>query len=217
MGHIAADCHRLRKESTDQSSNKKPAGKVEMVQSSPTKDNPMQYLLSVDSDDDNTEVCQVHVHDCGSKSQCVRVVLQGVPMYGIVDSDTDITIMGGNAFKQVAAAAKLKKKHFNPPDQVSHNYDHRPFHLDGRVNLYVEFHKAMNTPIYVKMDAHEQLLLSEGVCRQLGIISYHPEVQAFTPTKESENSPPLSGNSTNPCQVPSVRVQLVRSVKVPPN
>ena len=35
----------------------------------------------------------------------------------------------------------------------------------------------MNTPVYVKVNAHEPLLLSEGVCRQMGIISYHPEVK----------------------------------------
>ena len=34
----------------------------------------------------------------------------------------------------------------------------------------------MKTPVYVKMDAKEQLLLSEGVCRQLGIVTYHREV-----------------------------------------
>ena len=156
-----------------------------MVQSS-SKDDPTQYLLSDDSDSDSTEVHQVRVHDRGSKPQCVRVVVQGVPMYGIVDSAADITIMGGDTFKQVAAAAKLRKKDFKTPDQVPHNYDHRPFHLDGRVNLDIQFlDKAMNTPIYVKMDAHEQLLLSEGVCRQLGIISYHPKVQVYPPKKES--------------------------------
>ena len=34
--------------------------------------------------------------------------------------------------------------------------------------------KNMITPIYIKMDAKDQLLLSETVCRQLGIVSYHP-------------------------------------------
>ena len=34
----------------------------------------------------------------------------------------------------------------------------------------------MNTPVYVKMDSPEPLLLAEGVCRQLKIISYHPDV-----------------------------------------
>ena len=35
----------------------------------------------------------------------------------------------------------------------------------------------MNTPVYIKMDAKEQLLLSEGVCHQLGMITYHPDVE----------------------------------------
>ena len=87
--------------------------------------------------DDNTEVHQVHVHDHRSIPRCVRVVVQGVPMYGIVDSAADITVMGGDAFKQVAAAAKSKRNVFEPPDQVPRNYDRRPFHLDGRVNLDV--------------------------------------------------------------------------------
>ena len=102
-----------------------------MVQSS-SKDDPTQYLLSDDSDSDSTEVCQVRVHDRGSKPQCVRVVVQGVPMYGIVDSAADITIMGGDAFKQVAAAAKMRKKDFKPPDQVPHNYDRRPSRWAGK-------------------------------------------------------------------------------------
>ena len=34
--------------------------------------------------------------------------------------------------------------------------------------------------MYIKVDAQEPLLLSEGVCRQLGIIAYHPDVLAPT-------------------------------------
>jgi hypothetical protein len=71
------------------------------------------------------------------------------------------------------------------------------------------------------MDAHEPLLLSEGVCRQMGIISYHPEVQ---PRKLSISDPrgpvPEEQNeqteSSPKCQVPTVRIQLVQSVKLPP-
>ena len=120
--------------------------------------------------------------------------------------------------KKKSKKNKLKKSNFKPPDQVPHNYDRRPFHLDGRVNLDVEFlDKTMTTPVCVKMDAHEQLLLSEGVCWQLGIISYHPEVQTSPPKKENENGPSLSDNSPTPCQVPSVKVHLVQSAKLPPN
>ena len=36
--------------------------------------------------------------------------------------------------------------------------------MDGMIEVDIEFQdKAMKTPIYVKMDAPEELLLSEGV------------------------------------------------------
>lgn len=58
-------------------------------------------------------------------------------------------------------------------------YNQQSFTLDGRMDLDVSFDdKTMKTPVYLKMDTHDQLFLSEGLCRQLGIISYHPEVQA---------------------------------------
>lgn len=72
---------------------------------------------------------------------------------------------------------------------------------------------AQNTPIYVKMDAKEQLL-SEGICRQLGIIQYHKEV---TPgqgggVKESSVGDDVGGE----VRVPTVRVTLVQSIKLRP-
>ena len=33
------------------------------------------------------------------------------------------------------------------------------------------------TQVYIKVDAADQLLLSEGVSRLLGIVQYHPDVQ----------------------------------------
>ena len=36
--------------------------------------------------------------------------------------------------------------------------------------------KVLRTPIYIKMDACDQLLLAEGVCSQLGIVEYHQNV-----------------------------------------
>ena len=43
----------------------------------------------------------------------------------------------------------------------------------------------MHTAIYVKMDAFDDLLLSEGVCRQLGIVEYHPQVDANKPNDDA--------------------------------
>ena len=60
--------------------------------------------------------------------------------------------------------------------------------------------------MYVKMDAQEQLLLSEGVCRQLGIVMYHPSIEpSKVPDKDSDAD----------ALVPTVRVCLVQSLRLP--
>ena len=78
----------------------------------------------------------------------------------------------------------------------------------------------MKTPVYEKMDSYEPLLLSEGVCRQMGIISYHPEVKPHKSSRVDFPEPePKPQNEENlpKCQVPTVRIQLVQSIKLPPN
>ena len=120
---------------------------------------------------------QVRVNDEGSVSQYAHVQIQGVPARGIVDSGADISIMGKELFKTVAAVARLRKRELKKADKVPRTFDHKPFSLDGRLDLDITFGgKTMRTPIYLKMDSREQLLLSEGVCRQLGKISYDPDV-----------------------------------------
>ena len=100
--------------------------------------------------------------------------------YGLIDSGADITIIGGSLFKKVATVARLKKKNFKKADRVPRTYDQQPFRLDGRMDLDVAFGGTqMTTPVYIKVDAHDQLLLSEGVCRQLGILQYDPDVETW--------------------------------------
>ena len=71
---------------------------------------------------------------------------------------------------------------FKPADKTPYNYDKKPFRLDGKLELDVSFQdRTMTTDIYVKMDALEPLLLSKGLCRQLGKVTYHPEVNALQP------------------------------------
>ena len=134
------------------------------------------YLVSSDSEDD-TGVRQVRVTDEGSKQQCADVQLEGVPTRRIIDTGSDITIMGKDLFKKVAAVARLRKSQFQRADKTPRTYDGRTFTLDGKIELDVVFDgMTMKTPVYVKVDATEQLLLGEGVCRQLDIVSYHPDV-----------------------------------------
>ena len=89
------------------------------------------------SSDEETpaSVKAVHITDKGSIPQCVRVQVQGVPAYGLIDSGADITIMGGVLFKKVATIARLRKRDFMQPDKVPRTYDQRPFQLDGRMDL----------------------------------------------------------------------------------
>ncbi|XP_065917442.1 uncharacterized protein [Dysidea avara] len=69
----------------------------------------------------------------------------------------------------------------------------------------------MKTPIYIKMDAPESLLLSEGMCRKLGIISYHPNVQDGGSTKQDQSI------TENSCTVPTVRVRLIHDIHLLPD
>ena len=220
IGHLAKDCRRPKRESFGSASSQKTphtrlvhSGNSDMgppasdSASVPplVEDDPLRYLLS-DSEEE-AGVNQVRVTDKGSAHQQVKVLVAGVPLFGVVDTGADVTIMGGSAFKQVAAAARLHKRDFKPANKAAHNYDRKPFRLDGRLDLDVSFaDHTMKTAVFVKMDAPEPLLLSEGVCRQLGIVVYHPEVKPRGKT---------SGQDTK-TQVSAVRVQRVESVKLLP-
>ncbi len=137
-----------------------------------------------------------------------------MPVYGLIDTGADITINGGNLFKKVAAVARLKKKNFKPADKVAYNYDGKPFALHGRMEMELTFQeKTLKTPIYVKMDAQDQLLLSEGACRQLGIVTYHPEAQVWRGGKARRIQ---RSEQKDRARVPTVRVRQLTTVRIPP-
>lgn len=206
------DCTKPKRESTGRTDSGLPT--ANMVQSGQfstapaPQDDPLQYLLS--DSDESDEVRRVRVHDKGSKPHCTNVNVQGVVMTGVVDSGADITIMGGEMFKRVAVIAKLRKRDFKPSDNTPRNYDRRPFRLDGRLELDISFgDKTIRTSVYVKMDAREPLLLSEGVCRQLGIIQYHPDIVPRTSMGARERAACVGKGAC--CSVPTVRVKLESS------
>ena len=215
QGHMAKEC-RKRNQSTEskgfgqKEGNKDGAAK--QVQSSGTENtDPRELLLSDSSEEEDSTLKQVRVDDKGSHAQCVKVTVEGVPMYGIVDTGADITIMGRTMFRKVAAVAKLRKKDFKNPDKQPRTYDQRTFTLDGMINMEIKFKdKVMKTPVYIKMDAHDQLLLSEGLCRQLGIVSYDPAVQVWRGGKQAK--PKQEKEET----ISTVQVRLLQSVQILP-
>ena len=134
----------------------------------------------------------------------------------------------GDLFKKVATVNKLKKKDFKKPDKVPKTYSRQTFTLDGRMELDISFgEKSIRTNVYIKMDAYNQLLLSEGICRQLGIINYHPDVHLFkqkqkagnkNEEKEKDSTCRVNGkDSEDDVVVPMVRVRLVQGVKLLPH
>ena len=86
-------------------------------------------------------------------------------MRGVIDTVLVITIISGELFRHVAATARLCKWKFKPPDRLPRAYNHELFQLDGCMDLKVSFgERDMVTPIHVKMDEPDPLLLSEGAC-----------------------------------------------------
>lgn len=197
-GHFAKDCKQPQRDSRGSGRGKAATKAVQTVttQSEPKeKENPEDYLASSSESDEDPRVQQIHVKDKGSHARCVRIHIQGVPMFGIIDTGADINIIGGELFKKLAAAAKLKKRDLQQPDKVPLNYDLHPFSIDGKMDLDITFKgKTMCTPVYIKMDANEQLLLSEGTCHQLGIVKYHPRVQTWRGGRRRKQPPQKAEN-----------------------
>ena len=195
------------------------------------RENPDDPTFNLDSNSEEERgVRLVTIKDQGSKPQGARVLIGGVAAWGVVDSGADITIMGKELFKQVASVCMLRKRDFKKPDRIPKTYDRTTFSLDGRMSLEIEFEgNKMNTTIYVKMDAYDQLLLSEGVCRQLGIVQYHPAVRPWTERRrgpgvkvgqksdtevDAEEVEDLEDRSTS--IVPTLRVKLLQTVSILP-
>ena len=83
------------------------------------ENNPRQFLLP-DSDEEKSsaQVDEIRVYDQGSRPQMVRVVIAGVPVKGVVNTATDITIVGAEVFKRIASVAKLRQRHLKPVDKT---------------------------------------------------------------------------------------------------
>ena len=109
IGHMKKDCP-YKTESTgnkQHTSKNPPSTSAKQVTADGAgqdvaSDNPLDYLYS-DSDEEKQAVKTVRVNDTGSIPQCAKVLVQGVPAYGIIDSAADITIMGRDLFKRVAS------------------------------------------------------------------------------------------------------------------
>ena len=79
--------------------------------------------------------------------------------------------------------------------------------------------------MYIKLDAKEQLLLSEGVCRQLSVICYHPDIESWkhrnkrtpctTTTVKEGKAAELQEKGWGRVVVPTVSVKLIQALRLP--
>ena len=144
--HTHWKCKAPKKESAVQPGERSGTKMVTSASSSPL--DPFQYLHS--DSDSASDVSSVRVEDKGSQPQKASVSVQGVPVEGVIDSGADITIMGADLFKKVAAVARLKKKQLKKSDKVPYTYDQKPFKLDGKLELDITFQdKTLCTPVYI--------------------------------------------------------------------
>ena len=209
VGHFSKDCKKPRTKSKGRSEAKPPSNtrnsstaNTRQVATTKQAEDLLDFLLS---GSDDKAVKKVELQDEGSVLKCVSMLIQGVAATGLIDSGADITIMDSELFKRVAVAAKLKKRDLHKSDKMPKTYDQRMFTLDGHMMLTIEFdEKCLTTPVYLKMDLPDDLLLSEGVCRQLGIIQYHSEVRPVRESQKLEPSKPASSGT-----VPLMKVSLV--------
>ena len=74
----------------------------------------------------------------------------------------------------------------------------------------------ITTPIYIKTDAHNQLLLSEGVCSQLGIVQYHANVWPGSEPEAAIGEESVSV-AAKVLIVRTFCVHLLRSIAIPAN
>ena len=78
--------------------------------------------------------------------------------------------------------------------------------------------KKKSTQVYIKLDAADQLLLSEGVCRLLDIVTYHPAVEKWQGgSKTNELTQTTIDSPAEQAIVPIIKVSAIKSVHILPH
>ena len=126
-GHLARDC---TKQTESRGRRNEPSSSKQITTGQRADDETDQSdileLLFSSDDESGGKVDVVRIPDKGNRPRCACVDVQGVPAYGVVDSGSDVTIMGGDLLHKVAAVAQLRKD-LKPPNKTPRNYDSRPF------------------------------------------------------------------------------------------
>ena len=152
-------------------------------------------------------------------SKCVEVQMEGVPIRRIIDTGSDITILSGSAFQEIATISNLKRNSLNQLiGKLAPMHGHHPLNLDGQIDLHIKFgEKCICETVYVKLDAPDTLLLSENVCCKLQIVSYHPDVQPVLDHEPSQRKSkrPSKWKSKRKRKSKKAKIKLIQTISLP--
>ena len=71
--------------------------------------------------------------DGGFQSTIIKI--KGIPVTGIIDTGSDITIISVDLFKKIVADAGFKKEDFKTADKQAYSYNRLLTVLDGQINV----------------------------------------------------------------------------------
>ena len=97
---------------------------------------PLNLLLS---DSEEEGINRIKVKNSGSCAKGVQITVQGVAAVGLVDSESDMSIMGAELFEEVAVTGRLRKRDLKPVDKVPRTYDQHTFSLNDCLDVDIEF------------------------------------------------------------------------------
>ena len=86
--------------------------------------------------------------------------------------------------------------------------------MDAQIDVTISFESHyIRTTIYVKLQAPDQVLLSESVCRELGIVSLVHSVES----EVMEGSDLRQENSNNKSENTTAKIKMIPTVRIPAN
>jgi len=64
-----------------------------------------------------------------SGSQCLEVIVEGIPIVGFIDTGSDITITRGDQFYELVKETHLNMQHIEPTKQRDSTYNQKPMDM----------------------------------------------------------------------------------------
>ena len=112
--HLACDCHSHKTES-----------KVKKTGAQEKKDNKIIRTWSYS--------------DNGRESRCVEAKIEGIPVTGLIDTGSYITIVRGDLLSHIVSTAGLEASKIRSAGQMACTYDQKPITLGGQIDLNISF------------------------------------------------------------------------------